>query len=92
VTLTIPALNSINHHINQCNKEINTIKEFTFNQICLVVAQLGEAFLGKNKYAEKDKLRPVFDHFNDTVPSLMVVLNGTNHMMILLSKYLPHIS
>lgn len=56
-----------NHLVNQCNKEINGIKEFIFNQICPFVCQLGEVFLGKSKQVEKERLRPILVQFKKVI-------------------------
>jgi hypothetical protein len=39
------------------------MKEFILNKFCPYVYQLSEAFLGKNKQVEKDKLRTLFIQF-----------------------------
>jgi hypothetical protein len=57
------SINNSNQLINQCHKEINSMKEFIMNKFCPYVYQLSEAFLGKNKQVEKDKLRSLFIQF-----------------------------
>ncbi|CAF4991344.1 unnamed protein product, partial [Rotaria magnacalcarata] len=57
------SINHANQLINSCNKQINETKEFLMNRLCPFVCELSDAFLGKNKQVEKDRLRPLFLQF-----------------------------
>ena len=52
-------MNNANLLINSCHKEINLMKEFIMHKVCPFVCELSDSFLGKNKQAEKDRLRPL---------------------------------
>lgn len=61
------SINNTNHLITQCNKEIDAMKEFIYNQICPFVCQLGEVFLCKSKQVGKERLRPLLVQFKKVV-------------------------
>ncbi|CAF3374466.1 unnamed protein product [Rotaria sp. Silwood2] len=57
------SLNNMNQLINSCYKEVNLMKEFPMNSVCPFVCELSDAFLGKSKQVEKDRLRPLLVKF-----------------------------
>ncbi|CAF3798525.1 unnamed protein product [Rotaria sp. Silwood1] len=57
------SLNNMYQHINSCQKEIYSMKEFIMNKFYPFVCELSNVFLGKSKQAEKDRLRPLFIQF-----------------------------
>jgi hypothetical protein len=52
-----------NQFVNSCYKKIDLMKEFIMNKLCPFVCELSDAFLGKNKQVEKDRLRPLLVQF-----------------------------
>ena len=49
--------------INSWQKDLATLKEFIFEKVCPYIFNLSDAFLGKTKSTEQDKLRPLFMNF-----------------------------
>ncbi|CAF3948669.1 unnamed protein product [Rotaria sp. Silwood1] len=60
-------INSSTHNsiqlLTSCHKEINLLKEFILNKFCPFVCEMSDAFLGKSKQVEKDRLRPLLIQF-----------------------------
>lgn len=56
-------LNSTNKYIDVCQQEIDSTKKFLTNKTCQFICKLSEAFVGKNKQNEQDRLRPFLFQF-----------------------------
>jgi hypothetical protein len=72
--------------INSCQKDINFIKEFIMNSVCPFVCDLSNAFLGKSKQAEQDRLRPLFAQFKHQFEEATKVLVANPNEKSMLSR------
>ena len=84
------SVNNVNQRINLFNKETQTIKDIIINQICPFVDQLAEVVLGKNKAADKDKLRSKLVHFNESIKSAIKSTDGDQLLFLPLPDPSPN--
>ena len=57
------SVNNTNQLVSTLQKEIDGMKEFIINKVGRFVCKLGDAFVGKHKQSEQDRLRPLLFQF-----------------------------
>lgn len=73
--------NNVSHQLKTCQEMISSIRFFISEQICPLIAEVGEGMLGKKSDVLKKKLRPLMSNFNKGLESLAKSIESDSNLL-----------